>query len=75
MEERRQDMNQLMQAMRDQNNILAAQNTMLKEILGFIKPVSDFFSALKNFVVFIAWCIGLLAAGVAAWQIFISWMK
>lgn len=68
-------MSDLMQAMRDQNNILAQQNELLKQICKFITPVSDFFAALKNFAIFMGWIVGLIAAAIALWQIFVAWIK
>ena len=75
MEERRQDMHKLMSAMADQNDLLAAQNELLKQICAFITPVSAFFAALKNFVIFMAWVVGAIGAGYAAWQTFVTWIK
>jgi hypothetical protein len=75
MEERRKDMDHMMTALRDQNNILAAQNVLLKEIIAFITPVSAFFAAFKNFVIFMAWIVGAIGAGYAVWQGFVNWIK
>lgn len=68
-------MGDLMQAMRDQNNILAQQTEQLRQICAFITPISAFFASLKNFMMFMAWIVGALAACVAAWQGFVAWIK
>lgn len=75
MEERRTDMRQLMQAVEEQNTILAQQNLLLKQICAFITPVSAFFTAFKTFVTFVAWILGTIAACVAAWHGFVAWVK
>lgn len=64
-----------MQVLKDQNKILEAQNVLLVQIVTFITPVSAFFAAFKNFVVFVAWILGAFAAGFAAWQVFVAWVK
>lgn len=64
-----------MQAMRDQNHILAQQTEQLKKICDFITPVSAFFASLKNFVIFMGWIVGLIAAAIALWQLFVAWIK
>ena len=74
-QERRQDQREFMQAIVDQNKLLSAQNDLLVQICNFITPVSAFFAALKNFVIFMAWIVGAITACIAAYHGFIAWVK
>ena len=64
-----------MEVLKLQNKILADQNVLLIQIVAFITPVSAFFAAFKNFVIFMAWIVGAIGAGYAAWQGFVTWIK
>jgi hypothetical protein len=64
-----------MELLKSQNEILERQNVLLLQICAFITPVSSFFAALKNFVVFMAWLVGVVMACLAAWQAFVAWIK
>ena len=64
-----------MEELRQQNKLLTTQNVLLVQIVAFITPVSAFFAALKNFVVFMAWILGLITAAVAVWHGFVTWIK
>lgn len=73
--ELRQDQADFMELLKEQNKILVEQAVLLKQICAFITPVSAFFAAMKNFVVFVAWSAGMLAAAVALWHLFVNWIK
>jgi len=75
MEERRIEMSHLMDAMEAQNDLLAKQNALLLQLVAFITPISAFFAAFKNFVIFMAWVVGTLTACFAAWHSFVAWVK
>jgi hypothetical protein len=62
------DPQDFMAVLETQNKILAEQNLLLKQIVSFITPVSAFFAAFKNFVIFMSWLVGTVVALIAAWQ-------
>ena len=66
-----EDNEDCMVVLRNQNKILEEQNELLGQILGFIKPVAAFFSAMKVVVTFAA---GILAAFVAAYTAW-EWLR
>lgn len=72
--ELREDQAAFMVLLKEQNLILRQQSELLTKICAFITPVSAFFAALKNFVIFMAWVLGVIAACVALWQGFVTWL-
>lgn len=64
-----------MEVLKEQNRILQQQSVLLTQICSFITPISAFFAAFKNFVIFVAWIVGAILACIAAWQGFVAWIK
>jgi hypothetical protein len=73
--ERRQDQNDFILVLKEQNELLTEQNATLVKICSFIDPIAAFFSALKTFVVFVAWIAGTVGACWAVWHGFVAWIK